>query len=75
MGKIYFRQAFKLSFKNWVMALIFVITFQIPFAFEFECEPPNDLCTAELPFGCSEFFVPFLLKMAEWQFGQTFQNK
>ena len=23
---------------------------QIPFAFEFECEWPNDLCTAELPF-------------------------
>ena len=41
----------------------------------FECERPNDLCTAELPFGCSEIFVPFLLKMAEWQFGQTIQNK
>ena len=48
---------------------------QILFAFEFECEQPNDLCTAELPLGCSEIFMPSLLKMAEWQFGQTFQNK
>ena len=48
---------------------------QIPFAIQFECERPNDLCTAELPFGCLEMFVPFLLKTAEWQFGQTFQNK
>ena len=46
---------------------------QIPFAFE--CERPNDLCTAELPFGCSEIFTPFLLKTADWQFGWTFQNK
>ena len=29
---------------------------QIPFAFEFECERPNDLFTAELPFSCSEIF-------------------
>ena len=48
---------------------------QIPFAFEFECEWLNDLCVAELPFGWSEIFRPFLLKTAKWQFGQTFQNK
>ena len=48
---------------------------QIPFALKFECEQPNDLCTAELPFGFSEIFMPFLLKTAEWQFGRTFQNK
>ena len=48
---------------------------QIPFAFEFECEWPNDLCVAELPFSCSEMFVPFLFKTVKWQFGQTFQNK
>ena len=40
---------------------------QIPFAFEFECEWPNDLYMAELPFGCSEIFAPFLFKMAKWQ--------
>ena len=34
---------------------------QNPFAFEFECEQPNDLCMAELPFGYSEIFTPFLL--------------
>ena len=48
---------------------------QIPFAFEFECEWPNDLCIAKLPFSCSEIFVPFLLRRAEWQFGSTSQNK
>ena len=48
---------------------------QIPFAFEFECKWSNDLCTAKLSFGCSEMFMPFLLKMSEWQFGQTFQNE
>ena len=37
---------------------------QIPF--EFGCERPNDLST--------EMFSQFLLKMAEWQFGQIFQN-
>ena len=37
--------------------------------FEFGCEWLNVLCVAEFPFGCSEIFVPFLLK-----FGQTFQN-
>ena len=26
---------------------------QIPFAFAFECDWPNDLCTTEVPFGCS----------------------
>ena len=46
---------------------------QIPFAFEFECEWPNDLCMVELPFGCSEIFISFLLKMVGWQFGRTFQ--
>ena len=45
---------------------------QIPFAFQ--CEQLNDLCMAKLPFSCSEIFKPFLLKTAEWQFGQTFQN-
>ena len=50
---------------------------QIPFAFtfEFECERPNDLSTAELPFGPSEIFMPFLLILTEWQFDRTFQNK
>ena len=48
---------------------------QIPFLFSFECEWPNDLCVAELPFGCSEMFIPYLLKIAKWQFGRTFQNK
>ena len=27
------------------------------FAFEFECDRPNDLCMAKLPFGCSEIFI------------------
>ena len=40
---------------------------QIPFAFEFKCERLNDLCMAELPFGCSENFTLFLLKTAKWQ--------
>ena len=43
---------------------------QIPFAcLSLECERLNDLCMAELPF---EIFEPFLLKMADWQFGQTY---
>ena len=46
---------------------------QIPFVFE--CEWPNGLCMAKLPFGCSENFTPFLLKTAELQFDQTFKNK
>ena len=46
---------------------------QIPFVFEFECEWPNDLCTAKFPFSCSEMFVPFLLRMARWKFGWTFK--
>ena len=48
---------------------------QIPFGLKFECKQPNNLCTAELPFGFSEMFMPFLLKTEEWQFGRTFQNK
>ena len=35
---------------------------QLPFAFEFKCEWPNDLCVAELPFSCAEMFVPFLIE-------------
>ena len=48
---------------------------QILFASEFECEWPNDLCIAKLPFDYSEILTPFLLKMAKCQFGWTFQNK
>ena len=48
---------------------------KIPFAFVFECEQPNDLSMSELLVNFSEKFTHFLLKMAEWQFGQTFQNK
>ena len=46
------------------------------YIFEFACEQPNDLCMAELPFDCSDIFVPFFkLKTADWQLGWTFQNK
>ena len=45
------------------------------FRLSFECEQPNDLCMTKLPFGCSEIFTLFLLRRAEWQFDQTFQNK
>ena len=44
---------------------------QIPFAFE--CERLNDLCMAELLFGCSEIFVPYFIENG--QFVLTFQNK
>ena len=47
---------------------------QILFAFEFECERPNDLCTAKSPFGCSEIFTSFFIKTAELQFSQTFKD-
>ena len=33
--------------------------------FEFECERPNNLCMAELSFGCSEIFTRFLLRTAK----------
>ena len=39
----------------------------------FECEWPNDLYTAELPFSCSEIFMSFLQKMAEWQLSGHFK--
>ena len=48
---------------------------QILFAFEFECERPNELCMAEFPFRCSEIFMPFIFKTVEWQFGWTFKIK
>ena len=35
---------------------------QILFVFEFECEQPNDLYMAELPFGCSE-----ILHLSYWK--------
>ena len=44
---------------------------QIPFAFEIECERPNELCMAELSFACSDIFMPFVFKTVEWQFGWT----
>ena len=48
---------------------------QIPFAFELECEWPNDLYTAELPFLCSEIFMFFYWKQLNGNLARYFKIK
>ena len=48
---------------------------QIPFAFESECERPNDLCTAELPLGCLEMLCLFYWKQPNGNLARHFKIK